>query len=139
MMRSASVLQLSARQQIFSNSLKSTGYNVFTHTKGKMQSYHPRFADLVGCRLKGVSCAFTHLSLREERASAAVRLRPSSDVILAWTGNPLVGSRQQECTIRTSSYLHNTGFRDDNFILEARKGGEEQQGSLGSLCKTKRQ
>lgn len=38
-----------------------------------------------------------------------------------------MGSRQQECTLRMSSYLHNMGFRDDNFILEARKGGEEQQ------------
>lgn len=74
---------------------------------------------------KRVSC--THLSPWEERASAAVRLRPSSDIILAWTGNPLMGSRQQERTVRMSSYLHNMGFRDDNFILEARKGGEEQQ------------
>lgn len=38
-----------------------------------------------------------------------------------------MGSRQQECTLRMSSYLHNMGFRDDKFILEARKGGEEQQ------------
>lgn len=84
--------------QILANSLMSAR---FTHTKRenakKAQSHHPRLEDLVGLRpRKWVSCGFTHLSLREEWASATVRLKLSPDVVLARTRNPLMGSRQWE-------------------------------------------